>query len=114
MAFIHFSLSLSKETLKISNLSPLYLLYSLTTLGFSTRQGPHQDAQKSIKTYFPRKDDNFISSPSGLTFVISGAIFSPCSLHNHLDFAPIAQPENQYSQSLGAQDTFLHRLYAKF
>ena len=38
------------------------------------RQGPHQEAQKSINTTLPRSDDNLISFPSGLDSTNSGAI----------------------------------------
>src|SRR5699024_9516073 len=41
--------------------------------GFSTRQGPHQLAQKSIKTYFPLKEDKLTASLLTSFSVKSGA-----------------------------------------
>ncbi len=41
--------------------------------GFSARHGPHQDAQKSIRTNLPRNEDSAISVPSGAGSFISGA-----------------------------------------
>ena len=73
MAAVHLAASLSNEKLKISNPFSLYSLYNLTTLGFSARQGLHQDAQKSSKTVFPFKSDNFIISPLGFGKAMSGA-----------------------------------------
>ena len=61
----------------------MYLLYVLTRFGFSLLQGPHQDAQKSIMTYFPRREDNFKISSLGLLYAYSGAlspIFIDCAL----------------------------------
>ena len=48
------------------NLVLLYFLYTSTTLGFSFRQGPHQDAQKSInrlETDLPRGLNSTYSKP---------------------------------------------------
>ena len=44
-------------------------------MGFSLLQGPHQDAQKSIKTIFPFREDNFIFFSFGSLNSSSGAIF---------------------------------------
>src|SRR5690606_31400445 len=74
MAATQSSLFLSKETPNTSNPLLLYLLYILTTLGFSILHGLHQAAQKSMSTYFPLKEDRAIVSPSGLGNAISGAI----------------------------------------
>ncbi|OAV74813.1 hypothetical protein Barb7_01638 [Bacteroidales bacterium Barb7] len=42
--------------------------------GLSLRQGPHHDAQKSIRTQpFPRREERVISSPSGVKEEKSGA-----------------------------------------
>src|SRR5688572_6523292 len=74
MAFSHFSLLWSKETPKISKPLSLYLLYIFTTFGFSRRQGPHQEAQKSISTYLPFKEESDFEPPSGVGKVKSGAM----------------------------------------
>src|SRR5476651_2709937 len=67
-------LGLSKETPTIVKFLPLYLLYALTTFGFSCLQGPHQDAQKSTKTYLPLNDDRLIILPLVSASANSGAI----------------------------------------
>ena len=43
----------------ISILSGLTSLYNLTNFLLPKRHGEHQDAQKSISTYFPLKDVMF-------------------------------------------------------
>ena len=43
--------------------------------GFSRRHGPHQLAQKSIKTNFPLSEDNLIKTPFGFLKTSSGAVF---------------------------------------
>src|SRR5690606_11731258 len=48
------SLLSSKETPMIFKPLSLYLSYIFTTCGFSFRQGPHHDAQKSINVYLPK------------------------------------------------------------
>src|SRR5690554_4522753 len=73
MAPTQASLVLSKETPNTSKPLSLYSWYNLTTFGFSSLQGLHQAAQKSINTYFPLKSDNRTISPSGLGRAISGA-----------------------------------------
>jgi hypothetical protein len=55
-------------------------LYNATTLGFSWRHGPHQDAQKSIRVIFPKLCFNEIIFPSGLFAEKLGACL-PASLH---------------------------------
>src|SRR5690606_470480 len=74
MASTQSFLFLSNETPNTSNPLSLYLWYILTTLGFSMRQGLHHAAQKSINTYFPRKEDSATVSPSGVGKAMSGAI----------------------------------------
>src|SRR5690606_11564232 len=54
IAFTHLSLLSSNEIPMIFNPRSLYLLYIVTTCGFSFRHGAHQDAQKSMMVYFPR------------------------------------------------------------
>src|SRR3569623_287141 len=54
---------LSNDTPTIVKFLFLYLLYVLTTFGFSWRQGPHQDAQKSSNTYFPLNDERRTACP---------------------------------------------------
>lgn len=49
---------LSIDTPNTSNPFDLYLLYNFTTLGLDARHGPHQLAQKSIKTTLPLKLDS--------------------------------------------------------
>ena len=51
-----------------------YFLYALTTFGFSLLHGPHQEAQKSIKTILPFKDDSLMLSPFGSLNSSSGAV----------------------------------------
>ena len=60
IAFSQFCLpcSLSSDTPRTVNPLSLKSLNAFTTFGFSARQGPHQDAQKSIRTYFPLKSDS--------------------------------------------------------
>ena len=62
----------------------MYLLYAATTAGFSLLHGPHHEAQKSIKTNCPFKEESFISFPSGLLNANSGALTPiagpPCCL----------------------------------
>lgn len=53
----------------------LYLWNAFTTFGFSILQGPHQDAQKSIKTIFPLKEESGSALPSAVFNLISGARF---------------------------------------
>src|SRR3989338_1283887 len=57
--------SLSRDTLMTVKPLSLYFSYNPTTCGFSRRQGPHQEAQKSRRTTFPRKSESFIELPSG-------------------------------------------------
>ena len=47
IACTHLDLSSSKDTPNTSRPLSRYLLYNRITLGFSARQGPHHDAQKS-------------------------------------------------------------------
>src|SRR5690348_8978915 len=55
----------------------LNLLYAFTTFGFSIRQGRHQLAQKSTKTYLPLKE----LKETGLSFT-SGRVNSGAGLFN--------------------------------
>src|SRR5690554_7219945 len=73
MAFFQSASLRSKDTPII--LRPLlwYLLYTLTTLGFSTLQGLHQAAQKSIIVTLPMACLSDISPPSGVGPEKSGA-----------------------------------------
>src|SRR5688500_1499099 len=59
MAFIQRSLSAERSRDTPSTVKPLSRkrLKLATTLGFSRRQGPHQEAQKSTSTYRPRKEE---------------------------------------------------------
>ena len=43
--------------------------------GFSLLQGKHQEAQKSINTIFPLRDDNLMLYPLGSLKSNSGALF---------------------------------------
>jgi|LakMenE01Jun11ns_1017448.scaffolds.fasta_scaffold9579953_2 hypothetical protein len=47
-----------------------------TTFGFSDRQGPHQEAQKSITVTFPNDSFNETVLPSGVFAEKSGALFT--------------------------------------
>jgi len=51
-----------------------YSLYALTTFGFSLLQGPHQLAQKSIRTILPFNSESFNISPFGFSYESSGAL----------------------------------------
>jgi hypothetical protein len=51
----------------------LEMMVGLTRLGFSYRQGEHQEAQKSIKTILPRREESEIFSPVGESYTSSGA-----------------------------------------
>src|SRR3989338_10365382 len=70
MACFQAASSRSKEMLMISkpfpflNFALLYLEYACTTLGFSRRQGPHQEAQKSISTNLPLNLESEMTFPS--------------------------------------------------
>ena len=75
IAFNQFVLLLSRDTLKISKPLAWYFAYALTKLGFSIRQGRHQDAQKSTNTTLPFKELNSISFPSALGITMDGGIF---------------------------------------
>src|SRR5882724_11965691 len=72
----------SNETPSIAKFLFLNLLYAFTTLGFSRRQGPHQLAQKSTKTYLPLNELNLTSLPFTSGKTISGAClpFNPVVL----------------------------------
>src|SRR6056297_2841582 len=80
MAFTQLDWFLSRETPSTSNplaslnLASEYFSYAATTFGFSRRQGPHHDAQKSISTMSPRKSESLITLPSGLLKASSGAV----------------------------------------
>src|SRR5690606_40085782 len=75
IASFHLAASLSKETPIIFKPFSCNSLYIATTLGFSIRQGPHQDAQKSIIVTFPKDSFNEIVLPSGDGAEKSGAFF---------------------------------------
>ena len=51
IAFIQASLLTSRDTPNITKSSLLYDFIKLVKPGFSTRQGSHQEAQKSIRIY---------------------------------------------------------------
>src|ERR1700761_8301655 len=76
MAFIQSSLwpGLSSDTPRIVNFLSLNAWYAFTTFGFSARQGPHHDAQKSTSTYLPWNDDSLIVFPLVSAAANSGAI----------------------------------------
>src|SRR5437762_159284 len=81
MAFTQFAWSRSRETLytvklfaPLLNFALLYLEYAATTLGFSIRQGMHQEAQKSMRTMLPRREESARSLPSGVLNFNSGAM----------------------------------------
>src|SRR5665213_2076914 len=75
MAASHLSLApgLSSETPTMVNFWFLNRLKAFTTFGFSCRQGPHHDAQKSMSTYFPLNDDRFTIFPLVSASANSGA-----------------------------------------
>src|SRR6478735_597128 len=54
---LSFPPGLSRETPKTVKFFSLNCLKFSTTLGFSARQGPHQLAQKSTRTYLPWNDE---------------------------------------------------------
>src|ERR1700743_2868265 len=60
---LSFAPGLSKDTPSMVKFLPLNILKVFTTLGFSLRQGPHHDAQKSISTYFPLNEARLITLP---------------------------------------------------
>ena len=74
MAANQAALSSSSDTPSTVKFLFLNLLYANTTLGFSWRQGPHQLAQKSIKTYLPRKEERVNGFPATSFIVKSGAM----------------------------------------
>src|SRR3989339_338806 len=71
---------LSNDTPYISNPFPtvktesLYFLYNSANLGCSFRHGAHHEAQKSINTILPLREDNVTVSPLRLGSLISGAM----------------------------------------
>src|SRR5690606_4620879 len=71
-AFSHLLVSVSIEIPIISILSELTSLCSFTNFLLPNRQGPHQDAQKSISIYFPWNDVKFTSLLLMLFSVIAG------------------------------------------
>src|SRR5664279_384764 len=60
----HDFFSLSSETPKTVKFLSLNCLYVATTFGFSSLHGPHQLAQKSSNTYFPRSELKVKGFPS--------------------------------------------------
>src|SRR5829696_2741015 len=64
IACIHDSFLRSSDTPSIVKFLFLNFSWAATTLGFSMRQGPHQLAQKSTSTYFPRNDDSETGLPA--------------------------------------------------
>ena len=72
-AWLQAPLSLSSETPKTVKFLSLNLLYAATTAGFSWRQGLHQLAQKSTKTYLPLKLLMLMGEPVRLSIFNSGA-----------------------------------------
>src|SRR5690606_19533368 len=70
----------SRETPRIVKFLSLYLLKTLTRFGFSTRHGPHQEAQKSSSTYFPLKSESFTGFPEG-SFCVKSAAIEPTAVY---------------------------------
>ncbi len=66
IAPFHLEASSSSETPMMFNPLEWNSLYKATTLGFSFRQGPHQEAQKSIIVIFPLASFNENIFPSGV------------------------------------------------
>src|SRR5688500_3663562 len=81
MAFIHLSFfpGWSSETLNTVKPLSLNLLNDFTRLGFSLRQGPHQLAQKSSRTYLPRKDDK-LTGLSSVSFCVKSIAIAPMAV----------------------------------
>ena len=80
IAFFHLFISLSSETPRILNPFECNSLYNATTFGFSFLQGPHHEAQKSIKVTLPKDCFSDISLSSGLLAEKFGAL-SPIFIH---------------------------------
>src|SRR4051812_35090618 len=89
LTHLSFSPCLSRETPRIVKFLSLNLLKALTTFGFSLRQGPHQLAQKSTSTYFPRSELSDICFPVGSGIEISGAMEPTIPI---IDFLIAARP----------------------
>src|SRR5580658_3726593 len=90
MALIHASLSpgRSREMLRIVNGLSLYLWKAATTFGFSVRQGTHQLAQKSRRTYLPLNACKETGIPAVSFWVKSKAVLPiPVRLFTRMLFA---------------------------
>src|SRR5688572_13335851 len=93
IAASHFSLSFtsSMETLMISRPLLRHLSYNASRLGFSARQGLHQEAQKSIITTLLLREESAMFFPSGVGRSKSGGLFPSEVLNSlsYLFFTPI-------------------------
>src|SRR5690606_5547111 len=91
---LHDALPISSDTPRIVKLRSLKFWYAFTRFGFSFRQGPHQDAQKSISTYLPRKSERLTGWSLTSFWVNSGAVDpignKPSLNKRALTFAPAA------------------------
>src|SRR6478609_8026461 len=76
IAFIHESRDLSREIPRTVKFLSLNLLNATTTFGFSIRHGLHQLAQKSSKTYLPRKEASDTGFPV-VSFWVNSIAFVP-------------------------------------
>ena len=76
IAFIQSALLSSNETPNTVKFLFLNLLNALTTFGFSPRQGPHQEAQKSTRTYCPLKSCKE-KGLSSVSFIVKSGAISP-------------------------------------
>src|SRR5687768_4606224 len=73
IAFFQSLVLSSSETERISNPLSRNFGYNFTSPLLATRQGPHQDAQKSSNTTLPFSDESRMVSPANEGKAISGA-----------------------------------------